>query len=170
MTSPNVASVSETAIALMEKSRRREVVGQRGDLHLGQRARRRVPLGPRRREVDVADDGRAERAVHDQPLAGDLGQPAGDLDGVTVDHQVHVDVRRPQQEVADGAADEVDRRVLRRQGQRPPQARHLGVTLEVGGERDHTRATTSISMRMPPGSAAAWTVVRAGWGAGIRSL
>ena len=95
---------------------------------------------------------------------------ARDLDGVAVDDQVHVDVRRPQQEVADGAADEVHRRVLRRQGQRPAQARHLGVALEVGGERDHARAITSISTLMPPGRAAAWIVVRAGWGAGMRSL
>ncbi len=108
--------------------------------------------------------------VHDQPLAGRLREAPRDRDGVAVDHQVHVDVRRPEQQVADGAADEVHRRVLRRTGQRAAQTRHLGVALEVGGERDHARAITSISTRMPPGSAAAWIVVRAGCGAGMRSL
>ena len=79
-------------------------------------------------------------------------------------------MRRPEQQVADGAADEVHRRVPRRTGQRPAQTRHLGVALEVGGERGHARAITSISTVMPPGSAAAWIVVRAGCGAGMRSL
>ncbi len=116
---------------------------RRAELHLGQRARRRVALAPRRGEVEDVlaglDGGGPEALVDGQLAARALRGAAGDGERVALHDEVELARLAPEQRVAHGAADDPDARLAghRAQGGRVAQALedprgHAG-TLEAHG-------------------------------------
>ncbi len=89
-----------------------QVLPQRRALHRGQRARRRVVLGPRARDVDVQrprehDHRGAETPVHLHSRAEPLRRRLGERHPVALDDDVHVEVGPAEQHVAHEAAHHV---------------------------------------------------------------
>ena len=116
-------------MALTVKSRRKRSSSIVAASTVGQRRRRRVRLTAGGDDVDVLpspymDDRGTELAVRPAAAAELRGQRPRELDRVALDRDVDVEVRPAEQDVADGAADEVDAGVrLRRPGRGPGRAR-----------------------------------------------
>ena len=89
-----------------------EILADRRLLDGRQRTGVVVELRSRRGDVDAAavvhDHGRAELVVRDGPAAERLGERAPEGDPVALDGDVHVEARLVHEQVAHGAADEVD--------------------------------------------------------------
>ena len=117
-----------------------EVLAQRGALDPGQRGRTVVELGAGRGHVDARPvagdhDRGAELLVRDGPAAERRRERAAERDAVPLDGDVEIEGRLVQEDVADGAADEVD--ALERAGRGLRGLEHLdqaGSSPELLGE------------------------------------
>ena len=88
----------------------------RAETHDGQSSRTRVRLGTRRGDVERPAVGRAqgrgaEALVDPDRRPEPAGEPPGKADRVALDDEVEVADRPSEEQVAHGAADDVDRRV-----------------------------------------------------------
>jgi hypothetical protein len=111
----------------------REIVGERGELHVRQRARAGVALAPRARQVEDepvvgADCRGAEALVRGGPPAEPRGQLPGRGQGVALERDVEVHRVRAEHQVAHGAADQVRGRQALERRQEPV---HPGDRLDV---------------------------------------
>ena len=107
--------MSETAIALIVKSRRKRSSSIEPVLDGRQRRRCVVELAPRGDDVYAAvvavdDDRGAELRVGPDAAAERVGEGLREGDRVAFDHDVDVEARLAEEDVADGSAHEVDTR------------------------------------------------------------
>jgi len=89
-----------------------QVLTQRRPLHRRQRARPRVVLGPRTRDVHMQraiddQDGSPEAAVHLHAPAEQLGDPLREGEPVALDHDIDIEIRPAEEHVSHESAHHV---------------------------------------------------------------